>query len=147
MRSRIRNVVAVVLGFVAASAVMMVVEMINGKILYPELGRRAAGVTDREVIRSIMASAPSGALIVVLIGWILGSAAGGFLTTWFSGKSPGLPALILAVLLTLAGVANNLMLPPPVWFWIATLVVFLPAVLAGARLTTKLGASVADSSR
>jgi hypothetical protein len=40
----------------------------------------------------------------------------------------------LGVLLTLAGVANNLMLPPPLWFWIASLIVLLPAAYLGARL-------------
>jgi hypothetical protein len=43
-------------------------------------------------------------------------------------------ALALGGLLTLAGVANNLMLPPPLWFWIGSLVVMLPAACAGARL-------------
>lgn len=42
--------------------------------------------------------------------------------------------IILGVLLTLAGIANNLMLPPPLWFWIASLVVFIPAAYVDARL-------------
>jgi hypothetical protein len=40
-------------------------------------------------------------------------------------------------LLTLAGIANNLMIPPPGWFWIPTLVAFLPAAHAGARLAPR----------
>lgn len=40
---------------------------------------------------------------------------------------------MLGVLLTLAGVANNLMVPPPLWFWFASLVVLLPSAYAGAR--------------
>jgi len=45
--------------------------------------------------------------------------------------------LILGGLLTLAGIANNLMLPPPAWFWIPTVLVFLPAAYAGATLAPK----------
>jgi len=75
----VRSIVAVIAGFVAASAVMMIVETANGRLLYPELGKRAEGVTDRQEIKAIMASAPVGALVVVLIGWALGSVAGGFL--------------------------------------------------------------------
>jgi hypothetical protein len=37
-------------------------------------------------------------------------------------------------MLTLAGVANNLMIPPPLWFWIASLDVLMPAAYLGARL-------------
>ncbi len=132
-----RSILAVVAGFVAASAIMMVVECVNGQILYPELGKSAAGVTDIQKIKEIMASAPIGALLVVLFGWGLGSFAGGFLTTLISRKPPGRSALVLGVLLTLAGVANNLMLPPPMWFWLATFVVFLPATYLGARLVPK----------
>jgi hypothetical protein len=142
----IRSILAVIAGFVAASAVMMVVETANGRLLYPELGKRAEGVTDRQEIKAIMASAPLGALVVVLIGWALGSVAGGFLATLISRKPPGGHALVLGVLLTLAGVANNLMLPPPSWFWIATFAVFLPAKYVGARLVPRQAPAGASSS-
>lgn len=132
MSKVVRNVVAVIAGFIAASAVMMVVESINGRVLYPELGKAAQGLTDREALRALMASAPVGAYLVVLVGWLLGSAVGGFLAAWI-GKGVRV-ALVLGGLLTLAGIANNLMIPPPAWFWIPTLVVFLPAAYLGARL-------------
>ena len=142
----IRSILAVIAGFVAASAVMMIVETANGRLLYPELGKRAQGVTDRQEIRAIMASAPIGALVVVLIGWALGSVAGGFLAAVIGRKAPGGHALVLGALLTLAGVANNLMLPPPIWFWIATFAVFLPATYFGARLGSRRAPAGATSS-
>ena len=37
-------------------------------------------------------------------------------------------------LLTCAGIANNLMVPPPAWFWIPSLLVLLPAAYVGGRL-------------
>jgi len=46
-------------------------------------------------------------------------------------------ALVLGGFLTLAGIANNLMVPPPLWFWIAGLVVLIPAAYAGARLAPR----------
>jgi hypothetical protein len=130
----LRSIGAVIAGFVAASVVMMVVEAVNGHVLYPELGKLAQGVTDREVLRGMLASAPVGALLVVLVGWALGSLAGGFLAAWIGGDARVRLALVLGVLLTLAGIANNLMLPPPGWFWIPTLLVFLPAAYVGAQL-------------
>ena len=84
----LRSIAAVVLGFVAASAVMMTVEGINGRMLYPELAKAAEGVTDREAIRALFAGAPAGALLVVIAGWILGSSLGG----WVAGLVVVLPA-------------------------------------------------------
>jgi len=133
----VRSIGAVIAGFVAASAVMMLIEMVNGHVLYPELGKMAEGVTDKEVIRAMLASAPVGALLVVIFGWVLGSLLGGFLAARIGRNAPERHALILGGLLTLAGIANNLSLPPPAWFWIPTLLVFLPAAYAGARFAPR----------
>ena len=48
-------------------------------------------------------------------------------------------AIVVGVLLTLAGIANNLMLPPPLWFWVASVLVLLPAALLGASFTRPAG--------
>jgi hypothetical protein len=51
-----RSIFEVVAGFVVASAVMMVIETINGHVLNPELGKAAEEMTDREAIKALMAS-------------------------------------------------------------------------------------------
>jgi hypothetical protein len=113
---------------------MMIIETINGRVLYPELAKATEGVTDRETIRAIFAKAPLGASLVVIVGWILGGVAGGWTTGRLAARAPAGHGLVLGVLLTLAGVANNRMIPPPLWFWIASLVVLMPAAYLGARL-------------
>ncbi len=133
----LRSIAAVVAGFVAASAVMMVVEWFNGRVLYPGLAKSAEGVTDRETIRAIFAAAPVGSLLVVIGGWILGGIAGGWVAARVGGRAGWAHALALGVLLTLAGIANNLMLPPPLWFWVASLVVLIPAASGGGCLAPK----------
>jgi hypothetical protein len=124
-------------GFVAASIVMMVVESINGRVLYPELGKAAEGLTDRENIRALLAAAPLGAFLVVLVGWILGGAVGGWTAARIAARATVGHGLVLGALLVLAGISNNLMVPPPLWFWIASLVVLMPAAYAGACLAPK----------
>jgi len=133
MRSVLRSIVAVVAGFIAASIVMMIVETINGHVLYPELGNAASGMTDREAIRGLMAAAPVGAFLVVIAGWILGALAGGWVTARLAPQAAAQHGLVLGALLTLAGVANNLMIPPPLWFWVVSLIVLMPAAYVGAR--------------
>ena len=132
MRRTLRNVGAVVAGFVSASALMMAVEFTNGRVFYPDLAKSAEGVTDPEVMRAIFASAPVGALLVVLGGWLLGGLAGG----WVSGRIAGAmrAPIVLALLLTLAGIANNLMLPPPLWFWVVGMAVLGPSTIVGGRV-------------
>jgi hypothetical protein len=90
-------------------------------------------VTDREVVRTLLARARIGAFLVVILGWILGSLAVGWIAARVAGRSGVARGLVLGVLLTLAGVANNLMVPPPLWFWFASLIVLLPSACAGAR--------------
>jgi hypothetical protein len=134
MRSALRSIAAVAVGFIVASIVMMILETINGRVLYPELGKAAEGVTDREKIRAMLATAPLGAFLVVIVGWILGAVAGGWTTGRLAAHATAVHGLLLGSMLTLAGVANNLMIPPPLWFWITSLVVLMPAAYLGARL-------------
>jgi len=137
LRSAFRSLVAIVVGFVAATLVMMSVETVNGRFLYPDLGRAAQGVTDREAIRALMAMAPVGAFLVVIFGWALGTLVGAWASAWIGRRAPLGHALAVGGLLALAGVANNLMLPPPLWVWVASLAVFFPAAYAGARLAPR----------
>jgi len=129
----LRSAAALIAAFVAASLVMMICEMINGKVLYPEMAKAAQGITDRESMRALLAAAPAGAFLVVLAGWVLGSLTGGWLAARMAVRSGVAHGLGLGVLLTLAAVANNLMLPPPLWFWCASLAVLLPSAYTGAR--------------
>jgi hypothetical protein len=137
MRSLLRSILSVVAGFLVATLVMTAIEAVNGRVFYPGLAKAAEGVTDREVIRSLMAEAPIGALLVVLFGWALGGLAGGWITAWIARSARTGHALVLGGLLTLAGVANNLMIPPPVWFWVAGLLVCLPGAWAGSLLAPR----------
>ena len=132
--SVLRSIGAVIAGFVVASVVMMIVESINGHVLHPELAKAAQQVTDREALRALMANAPVSALLVVLVGWILGSVAGGWVAARLAARSSIRHGVVLGALLTVAGIANNLMIPPPTWFMIAGLVTFLPSAYLGARL-------------
>jgi hypothetical protein len=137
MRYFLRSLAAIVAGFVAATIVMMCVETLNGRLLYPALGKAAGGVTDREALRVLMADAPVGALLVVILGWALGAFAGAWVAARIAGRSPIRHALVVGGVLVVAGIANNLMLPPPVWFWIASLAVLLPAAYRGGQLAAR----------
>ena len=128
-----RKILAVIVALIVAFAIMMIVEMLNSMVVARPSD---AVMRDPIALREYMANGPVKAYLVVLFGYILASFVGGFIVTKMSRReSPGttLP-IIIGVLLTLAMVANILMLPgQPIWFIIASLVVFIPVTLLGHR--------------
>ncbi|HJV23602.1 MAG TPA: hypothetical protein VJ570_12940 [Holophagaceae bacterium] len=132
--SILRRIFGVILGFVVASAVMLLVEFTNGHLFYPEVGAAAKLVTTAAQMKALMAQVPVGSLAVVIVGWLLGSIVGGWAATRIARSESTGPALSLGLLLTLAGISNNLMMPPPTWFWVVSLPVFFPGTWYGARV-------------
>jgi len=133
MNPWLRGFLAVLAGFVVAFLVIWLVEAINGHVLYPDLAKQAQGVTNIEDMRTLMAGAPPGSLLVVLVGWTLGSLTGGLVATSIGRRPPYRHAIYLGLLVTLCALANNMMLPPPAWFLVAGVLVPIPAACAGAR--------------
>jgi MFS family permease len=134
MKNALRTLLALLAGFVVGTAAIMLVETANGHLLYPELGKAAEGVTDREVLRQLLATAPAGAFVVVLAGWALGTMVGGWIAAKIARRAPSAHALALGAIITLGAIANNLMLPPPAWFWVAGVLV----PLASGGLTARM---------
>ncbi|MFZ1700265.1 MAG: hypothetical protein WBO10_07980 [Pyrinomonadaceae bacterium] len=133
-----RKILAVVVALITAFAVMMIVEMMNSFIV-PMPGKE---ITDDPArLREFMATLPTTAYVVVLIGYFLASFTGGFIVKNMSRReSPGmsLPILIGAIL-TIGAVLNMFVLLPgqPVWFAILALLTFIPVSLLGAKLAGK----------
>lgn len=135
MKSLLRSIGAIVVGFCVATIVMLIVEWLNGRVLYPDLARMAA-VTNRDLLKELLATAPTGAFLVVIAGWILGGVAGGWITARVAASTPLAHSLLLGVVLTGGAIANNMMIPPPMWFWVVSLLVLIPATYAGAKLAS-----------
>ena len=128
-----RKILAVVVGFIVATAIIMIVEMGNSMVIAPP---SAEIMADRTKLAEYMANGPAKAYVIVLIGYFLGSFGGGFVATkmgrrWSSGPTL---AIIVGSLLTLGMIANIMMLPgQPVWCLVAGLLVFIPVSLIGYR--------------
>ena len=128
-----RKILAVVVALIVAFAIMMIVEMGNSMVIAQPSSEVMA---DRAKLAEYMANGPAKAYIIVLIGYLLASFAGGFIVTKMSRReSPGLTLpIIIGVILTLLMVGNILMLPgQPMWFIATGLVIFIPVTLIGHR--------------
>ena len=87
---------------------------------------------DKTAIANYMAQVPASAMMLQLLNYFVCSLLAGAVATLFSGRAVSRPALIVGVIITLASVANMLMLPgQPLWFLAVTLLLHIPAALLG----------------
>jgi hypothetical protein len=124
-------VIAVVLALVLALALLSGVEVMSS-ILHPE--PPGLKPDDLDAIKEHVARYPPAVLLLGGLAWGLAT----FLSAWLAtrlgaGRHPAHGILVGSILLV-AAIANMLMLPYPVWFWILNLVLFPVGFCLGARL-------------
>ncbi len=131
---------AIALGLLAGFIVIVLAEGISGLIhpLPAEIDR-----TDTAAIETFMREqASAGMFLGVLLGYLLGAFAGGFAAAWFE-KLPEKrlrAALITGAILMAFGLMNLFMLPHPAWFWVSSLLVYIPASWLGGKLGIRMKA-------
>jgi uncharacterized protein YacL len=131
MRLILRSVGAVLLGAIVAGVLIACLEFLGSKIFPLPPG---TDPMDMEAVKAAMANVPVGALLLVLFGWFVGTAAGAWIAARVAGRAPMAHGLIVGALLLTGGIANMLMLPHPSWFWVLAVAVFAVAAYLGARL-------------
>lgn len=130
----LKNILAVIAGVIAAVIVIFIVEAISN-MLFPPASK--IDMENPEEVRKMIENAPAGALIVVIIGWAIGSFAGGLVATIISNKNKSTYALIVGTLLMISGIINLMMFTHPIWMWIFGLGVNLPFAYLGYRFVSK----------
>jgi hypothetical protein len=130
----IKNVLYVLSGVIIGGAVIYLVESIGHKI-YPL--PENLDWTDTEALGNHISTLPAGAFIIVLLAYILGSLAGGFMTIQY--KNSGMPnAIAVGFILLLLGLLNFLMIQHPTWFIVISLLLYVPFAYLGGRLGLKI---------
>ena len=129
--SVVRSVVAVVLGLIVAMFFVVVVEVV-GSVLHPF----PPGVdpTDYDAVKAHVARIPTWVLLLCDVGWGLGTFVSSWVATRLGSGRRFAHGIVVGSILLVAAVANMLMLPYPVWFWVANLVGFPVAFTWGAKL-------------
>lgn len=128
-----RKILAVVVALIVAVGIIWLVEMGNSMIVMPP---STDVMSDPTKLRDFMAAVPMTAYVVVLVGYVIASFAGGFIVTKMARQvSTGttLP-IIVGALLTIAFILNLVMLPgQPIWFAVLGLLTYIPLSLLGHR--------------
>jgi len=129
-----KKLIPILAGLIAAFAVMMTFEFTNS-LLFPfpaDLDTQSL-----EQVRAFAAQMPHTALILVALGWMIGSTLGGYVSTKLSKSKELRPALTVGIVLTLLGAVNAWMIQNPLWFHVGGLSIFIIFSYLGFKLATK----------
>ena len=133
----LRNVLAVVAGFVVGSLVNMAVLNVGQMLVPPPEG---VDTSDMEKLAASMHLFGPVNFAVPFLAHALGTLAGATLTAFMAGTRKMLLALVVGVLFLAGGVAAAFMLPAPAWFIAADLLLaYLPMAWLGGRIATRAG--------
>lgn len=130
----VRSILAIIAGGVIAFGVIAAVQYLSS-LLFP--APPGMDMTDPAALREFMAALPLGAFLMVLLSYVFGGLAGGFVAARLAPWARTGHAVAIAVLLAAASVVNLRMVPHPTWFMIANLAVVVLLPLAGARLAAR----------
>lgn len=128
-----RNILATIIGFIAASITVYIFESLIGQNLFPL--PEGANAMDLEWLSSNMDKTPMGAKIFVVIAHFLGIVAGMFVAAVISKKSR-IPSYIVGVLMIAATFFNIVMLPKELWFTLTDGLLAIVGFIIGHLLAT-----------
>jgi len=142
MSKFLQGLLAVVAGFVLGSVVNMALITVSGKIIPPPTG---ADVTTMQGLKAALPLFEARHFIFPFMAHASGTLVGAMVACWLSrGKSP-IPAYIVGGLFLLGGIANAFMLPAPVWFVVADLLLaYTPAAWLGQALAKRVSRGSAN---
>jgi len=131
----LRVIVAVLIGFAIGSTVNMGLVMLGGKVIAPPSG---ADVTTLQGLKTSLHLFEPKHFLFPFLANGLGTLAGAFVATVIVPSRMATPATVVGGLFLLGGIANTFMLPGPVWFNAADLLLaYLPAAWAGLWLARR----------
>ena len=86
---------------------------------------------DADSVARYMKTLPASAYVFLLINYAICSFFAGLIATLVAKRTTIRPAIVVGIVLTLAGVYNAVNLPHPVWFTILNLVLYMPMAYIG----------------
>ena len=136
MNPIIRNVLAVIVGFMAGSAVNMGLVMASPHIIPPPSG---VDVNDIESIKDSIHLYEFKHFIVPFLAHALGTVVGAYVAVIISASYRLIMGLVIGVLFLLGGISVAFMLPSPTWFVVVDIVgAYIPMAWIGTKLTGRV---------
>ena len=137
-----RRVFAFVLALIGGVITVAVVESISSA-MHPFPAE--FDQTDMDQVRQFVASLPALAFVLVLLAHLLGALAAGFIFR-FVARDNWRPAIwILGGFFTFFGVMNLIVIPHPHWFSILDTLIYVPSVLCGFSLASRVASDRSEA--
>lgn len=129
----LRRILAAIAGIIAAIITISLIEQLGHTLFpYPE----GAKPMDMEWIKNNIDLIPRGSMIAVIIAHGVGIAIGMFVAGLIS-KTSIIPAYVVAGLMIIATVGNWILIPSPIWFYIADGISVIAGFLFGKPLARR----------
>ena len=129
-----KSFIAVVAGVIVGGVVVFAVEGLGRILLSALTGIEPITAQGAAALATVR---PSESLLVVVLAYVLGPMSGGYIAARLAPFKRYFHAIAVGAVQLIFGVITLALFPHPEWFWIATLVVFIPAALAGAGMARR----------
>jgi hypothetical protein len=129
----LRKILGTIGGIVTAFIVILIAQLALMLVVTPPTPEM---MQNSQALQEWVSNMPVSANLLLALGYLIGSFAGGFVATKIAvGENGFLPSLIVGVLLTVAGVYNFFVTMPgsPMWAIVLCLVIYIPFTLIGHR--------------
>ena len=135
MNPIVKNILAVIAGYILGSIVNMLLVNVSGYIIPPPPG---ADITTMEGLKATMPLFQPKHFIMPFLAHALGTLAGAFVAAQIAASHKMKFALAIGVLFFLGGVAVAFMIPSPAWFTALDLIAaYIPMAYIGGKLAVK----------
>lgn len=125
----------VIAGLLTAFIIMTVFEFVNSLFFsLPE----GLNIYDPVAVKAFTTSLPWTAYVLVLLGWIFGAFKAGCVTTYLAREGTYKLSFFVGVILTVLGIANNIMIGHDMFFNIVGLPMFIVFTYLGHRYLLKV---------
>jgi hypothetical protein len=125
------------LGIVAGAISAMIVIGIGEVVIDKNFPHPPMDMNNKAAVAEMISYQPLHSFIALLANYAFASFVGGIFATLVSGRQTNNPAFVTGLLLMLAGIANLIMIRQPLWFAIASSLVYIPCSILGFVVVRK----------
>jgi len=135
MNATLRIILGILLGIIIGSIVNMGIVMISGSIIPPPEG---TDTTTMEGLKQALPLFKPKHYIMPFLAHTLGTLVGAFIAAVIAKKHYNKVALGVGLFFLIGGITNVFLLPSPIWFTVADLVLaYIPMALLRAKLAKR----------
>jgi hypothetical protein len=131
MISALRSISAILMGFITGFVIIVGCAFANLR-LFP----LPAGIDpeDTAAMNAALAAMPPKSMILVLVGWFVGTVGASFMAARFAGQFKSMHGLLMGLIFLGGAIMTMRQAHHPVWFWIVGIAIFFPAAIIGSSL-------------